>query len=44
MRAGDTLIGLTGAALVEEGYPKMAIIYTAIVDEVMDGKDYFTSK
>lgn len=44
-QVGDTLIGLTGSIIEErQGYPKNAVIYSAIVDEVMPGKDYYTSK
>lgn len=44
MQAGDVVIGLTGVMIAEkQGYPKNSIIYSAIIDEVMPGKEYFTS-
>ena len=44
MQAGDVVIGLTGATIArKQGYPRTSIIYCAIVDKVISGKDYFTS-
>ena len=44
MQAGDKLIGLTGATIVKnQKYPPNSVIYFAIIDEVMPGKDYYTN-
>lgn len=44
MQAGDVIIGLSGAMIAaKQGYPKNSVIYSAIVDEVMPGKDYFSN-
>lgn len=41
-QVGDRILGITSKALAAKyGYPLDSVIYAAVVDQVLDGKDYY---
>lgn len=43
-RAGDRLIGIAGEMLAHKGYVANSVIYAAVVERKMEGKEYYTNE